>query len=118
MSKVISFILVLVLFFGPVINSFAAGPNDGKDGSGGEKMQSTLMYVLIGGLVVVFFMWMFIEIGIVEAPAPDNGIRMVSAEDETNSVNTEGKTILNVLNHVEGGVTPNKDIYVGLRFQY
>jgi hypothetical protein len=53
-----------------------------------------------------------------EAEPPDNGIRIVSTEDEAQSVNTDSKTIINVLRHVEAGVTKNKDIYVGLRLQY
>ena len=116
MSKVVSLILVLLLFFGPIINSFAASPN-GEDDNGekGQIMLGVIVgVILIGGLLL----WMLIDTGIVEAPAPDDGIRMVSSDNETSTTKTSNKTILNVLQHVEAGVTPNKDIYVGLRFQY
>jgi len=123
MSKLVSVILVLVLFLGPVVNSFAE-----KDEGHGPKDYFTddNLYIvggimLAGGLIVLFG-WLVVEWFKgelrVEAETPDNGIRMVSTEDEVPSVNSGDKTILNVLQHVEAGVTPNKDIYVGFRFQY
>jgi len=117
MSKIVSFILVLVLFFSPAINIFA------DDEKPDEKAPVLYMAGIIVGVVILggFFIWgiaTLLGIGWVNAESPDDGISLVSTEDETPSVNIDGKTILNVLKHIEAGVTPNKDIYVGLRFQY
>ena len=113
MSKVVSVFLVLLLFFGPAVNSFA----DGMD-------EDTLMtVVIVGGVIIIggLLVWWVVETVaslFSEADTPDNGIILASEEDEVPRVTTDGKTVLNVLKHVEAGVTPNKDIYVGLRFQY
>ena len=117
MSKVVSFILVIVLFFGTAINSFAEG--DGSSIFEGDSLLYAV--VLVGGCVLLaglFVLWIVHDFKITEAEAPDDGIRMVSTEDEASGVTTDGRTVLNFLKHLEAGVTPNKDIYVGLRFQY
>jgi len=133
MSKAISIILVLVLFLGSAINSFADGSGSGGggsrgderggSGSGGGDMEGTGMTIIIAvGVItlgVLFVWWIVDEVkSWAEADTPDNGIRLVSEEGEAHRVTADGKTVLNVLKHVEAGVTPNKDIYVGLRFQY
>jgi len=126
MSKLVSVILVLVLFLGSAMNIFASDDRDrGGSGSGGGDMEGTgmtVVYVVAGIILVGFAVWGVVEwfksIFSVEAETPDNGIRMVSTEDEVPSVSTDGKTVLDVLKHVEAGVTPNNDIYVGFRFQY
>jgi hypothetical protein len=119
MSKAISVILVLVLFLGPAINSFAEGSGSG---SGGDMDGTGMTIIIAVGVITlgVLFVWWIVDTvsSWVEADTPDNGIRLVSEKDEGNSVTTDGKTVLNVLKHVEAGVTPNKDIFVGLRFQY
>jgi hypothetical protein len=121
MSKVVSLILVLVLFFGSAVNSFADKTEEGnifgEDNS--EAVYIVVATVVLGGL----FIWLLVEwvkndFRVSEAEPPDNGIRTVSSENETSTAKTNDKTILNVLQHIEAGVTPNKDIYVGFRFQY
>jgi hypothetical protein len=132
MSKAISIILVLVLFLGSAINSFADGSGSGSgsrgderggSGSGGGDIEGTgtTIAIVVGVIVlgVLFVWWIVDEVrSWAEADTPDNGIRMVSSENEISTEKTDNKTILNVFQHVEAGVTPNKDIYVGLRFQY
>jgi len=116
MSKAVSFFLVLVLFFGPVINSFADGTEEAPILL---EVGIIVGVVIIGGLLIWGLVtWLGHDMGITETEAPDNGIRMVSTENEAPSVSTDGKSVLNVLKHIEAGVTSNKDIYVGLRFQY
>ncbi|MDR2716726.1 MAG: hypothetical protein LBB89_01485 [Treponema sp.] len=133
MSKVASVILVLVLFFGTVINGFAAdwggaisdAATRRKGSNSTEVSMSTFTPILIGigvGAIVVIVLSSVLRSrsrsSRAEAPAPDDGISMVSTEDETPNAKTDDKTILNVLQHVEAGATPNKDLYVGLCFQY
>ena len=118
MSKVISFILVLVLFFGPVIKSFA---DTTEEAPILVEVGIVIGVVIVGGLLIWGLVyWIGRDMGLVnaEAETSDDCIRLVSAENEAPSITTNGKTILNVLKHVEAGITPNKDIYVGLRFQY
>jgi hypothetical protein len=121
MSKVVSLILVLVLFFGPVVNSFADKTEEANifDGDNSEALYIIVAAVVLGGLLIWGLVaWVKNDFKVSEAENIDDGIRLVSSEDEVPSVNKDGKTILNVLKHVEAGVTPNKDVYVGLRFQY
>jgi flagellar basal body-associated protein FliL len=119
MFKFVSVILVLVLFFGPVVNSFA--DEYGEDDGGTSEI---LIAVGVGvGLLAlgIFSVWLIGKEFFSEAETPVNGIRMVSAENEEfekAEIKTDSKPILNVLQHVEVGVSQDKDIYVGLRFQY
>ena len=115
MSKVVSLILVLVLFFGPAVNSFAS--NDVDDIFEGDSI-FIAGGIILGGALLICILVLGIMDFFAEAETPDNGIRMVSTGDETLGVTKDGKSILNVLKHLEAGVTPNKDIYVGFRFQY
>jgi len=114
MSKIVSFILVLVLFFGSAINCFAGDEEEVNL----EALEIVAVVIIGAALVVYLVSWIIGDFIRTIAETPDNGIRMVSTEDEAQTVNTDGKTILNVLSHIEAGVTPNKDIYVGFRFQY
>ena len=114
MSKAVSFILVLVLFFGPAINGFA---DKTEEAPLVTELTIIVGVVLLSGLLILGLVELFKPI-FAGAETPDNGIRMVSTEDEAHSVNTDDKTVLNVLKHVEAGVTTNRDIYIGLRFQY
>ena len=120
MSKLISFILVLVLFFGTAINSFA-----GDEKPDQEAPILLEIAIVVGAAAVACMLVWVIYLGIrdrtgifSEAETPDNGIELVSTEDKAPNITTDGKTVLNILKHIEAGVTPNKDIYVGLRFQY
>jgi intracellular sulfur oxidation DsrE/DsrF family protein len=116
MSKAISVILVLVLFFGPAINSFAETSGSSSENAGDSFM--TIIYIGAGIFLVILALGWVVGIFRAEAEAPDDGVRMVSSENEISTEKIENKTILNVFQHVEAGVTPNKNIYVGLRFQY
>jgi hypothetical protein len=111
MSKIISVVLVLVLFFGTTINCFA----DNKKPDNNE-----VLLLVFGGLSIVpVLIALMATTGVTaEAETPDDGIRLVSAEEKTPIVNTDGKNILTIIKRVEAGVTPNKDIYIGFRFRY
>jgi hypothetical protein len=117
MSKLVSFILVLVLFFGSVVNSFADTTEDAPILA---EIGIVVGALAIGGLLIWGLVYLIgRDMGYyAEVKTPDDDIRLVSSENEAPRVTTDNKTILNVLKHVEAGVTPNKDIYVGLRFQY
>ena len=108
MSKIVSVILILVLFFSTAINGFAEEDVDPG-------------WIVLGVIIVIGIVYAVITASDAhnsEADAPDDGIGMVSTEDETHNTKTGGNTILNFLQHVEAGFTTNNDIYVGLRFQF
>jgi hypothetical protein len=119
MSKSISVILILVLFFGAAINGFADPLSDALKPKTTEVSPGVFILVMLGVVgVIVLIRYVNSTSQSSEAEAPDDGIKMVSTENETPGVKTDGKAILNVLQHVEASVTPNKDIYVGFRFRY
>jgi len=119
MSKVVSFILVLVLFFGSAINIFADDDKPDEKAPILVEVAIVVGVVIVGGLLLLGIGNLIIKaLSQANDETSDDGIKLVSAEDEAPSVTTDGKTILDVLKHIEAGVTPNKDIYVGLRFQY
>jgi hypothetical protein len=112
MSKIISVILVLVLFFGTTINCFADNEKLNK------RDQGMIIIGVLGLGYLLFFLSGMMLAEIAEAKTPDDGIGLVSAEEKTSILTTDGKNVLNILKHFETGVTPNKDIYIGLCFRY
>jgi cytochrome c biogenesis protein CcdA len=107
MSKIIAFILTLVMIFS-LFGCVTAPASD----STRDKARTAGIIVVAAAFIGILSI---IYTGkIVEADNPDDEIKMVSAENE---IKTDSKSILNVLQHVEVGVSPEKDVYVGLRFQ-
>jgi hypothetical protein len=112
MSKIIAFILTLVLIF----SLFGCVTEPASDST--RDKAKTFGYIVVA--VAFIGLLGLIYGGIAEADNPDNEIKLVSADNETlegNEIKTDSKSLLNVLQHVEVGVSPEKDVYVGLRFQ-
>jgi hypothetical protein len=112
MSKIIAFILTLVLIFS-LFGCVTKPPSDGT-----RDKARMAGYIVVG--VAFIGLLGLIYGGFAEADNPDNEIKMVSTENEMlegNEIKTDNKFLLNVLQHVEVGVSPDKDVYVGLRFQ-
>ncbi|MDR2575705.1 MAG: hypothetical protein LBC52_04595 [Treponema sp.] len=112
MSKIISVILVLVLFFGTTINCFADNEKLNK------RDQGMIIIGVLGLGYLLFFLSGMMLAQIAEVETPDDGIGLVSAEEKTPIVTTDDKNILTIIKHVEVGVIQNKNIYIGLCFQY
>jgi hypothetical protein len=112
MSKIIAFILTLVLVF----SLFGCVTEPASDSTRDKARMAG--YIVVGA--AFFGVLCLIYRGVAEADNPDNEIKMVSADNEMlegNEIKTDNKSIMNVLQHVEVGVSPEKDVYVGLRFQ-
>jgi len=147
MKKVIVVFLCLLLVFSTAFKAFGAGQeesgSDGYEVNGG--LPDYTFGVICAGLCGVAVLLLFISPFFSEADHPDDGIKMVSTDDSTEyggiekvkfegiendkykgikmiktmeKLKTDDKSILNVLQHVETGISPNNDVYVGLRFQY
>jgi hypothetical protein len=105
MKKKIALVLILVI----VINCIAwAGENDviliaGAIGAG---------TIILVGILGIYLM------SIAEADTPDDGLRLASLSRSQAVSETGLGPALNVLQHVDLGVTPEKKAYVGLRFQF
>jgi len=107
MSKIIAFILTLVMIF----SSFGCVTDPASDST---RDKARTVGIVVVAVAFIGLLGIIYGARIGEADVPDDGIKMVSAENENK---TDRKSILNVLQHVEVGVSPEKDVYVGLRFQ-
>jgi len=112
MFKKVAILLILVL----VCNMTLWGDEQYNEPKNNDDIGGIVISVIAGIGILLFLIWIS-DGRLVEADSPDDGIKMASMESEE-STNTPGNNLLNVLKHVEAGVTQNNDVYVGLRFQY
>ena len=112
MFKKVAILLILVL----VCNMTLWGEENIYESKDDNDIAGIVISVIAGIGILLFLIWVT-DGRLVEADSPDDGIRMVSMESEE-STNTPGNNLLNVLKHVEAGITQNNDVYLGLRFQY
>jgi len=107
MSKIIAFILTLVMIF----SLFGCVTEPASDST---RDKARTVGIVVVAVAFIGILGIIYGVRLVEADVPDDGIKMVSAENE---IKTDSKSIMNVLQHVEVGVSPEKDVYVGFRFQ-
>jgi hypothetical protein len=113
MSKIIAFILTLVMIF----SLFGCVTDPASDST---RDKARTVGIVVVAVAFIGILGIIYGVRLVEADVPDDEIKMVSAESEKldmNEIKTDSKSILNVLQHIEVGVSPEKDVYVGLRFQ-
>jgi len=112
MKKIISLVLCFVIIFGTFnLSGCVTMPKvkaNKKPGSG-----DGWLFLLIGLPLLALYGW-----AVSEADAPDDGIRMVSSENEEAEAETSKGSIKDILQHIEVDVNQNNDVYVGLRFSY
>ena len=111
MFKKIAFLLILVL----VCNMTLWGAEFmGED----DPRVMTILVIGVVGMSILMIWGLLSWVGIAQADSPDNGIRMVSMDNEELPSNSSFNKFLNILQHIEFGTTQNNDIYLGLRFRY
>jgi len=118
MKKKIAVFLILVLMCNMTLLG-DDGDDRRKEPTGINSVETQMTIAVVACIIFVPLMiWGFLSwVGIAQADSPDDGIKMTSMESEE-LTNTSGNNLLNVLQHVEAGVTQNNDVYLGLRFQY
>jgi hypothetical protein len=110
MKKKIALVLIMVM----LINCIAWADDEGSEI--GEIL--LISGAITAGIALILVGFFVVIPSLAEADAPDDGLRMVSlARSQTVSKTGLGPA-LNVLQHVDLGVTPENKAYVGLRFQF
>jgi hypothetical protein len=82
----------------------------------------TVVWIAGGiGMALLFGLGLFgilANAGIVEADQPDDGIRMVSMQNLQSVSDIRFLSVMEFLQHIDVGVTPEKRAYFGLRFRF
>jgi len=124
MNKIISFVLCFVMVFGAFNLSGCVTSQTKGDGPTKEESEEKFWSSPVGigitvlGAVVLIGIFLFSTGAFAEADAPDDGVRMVSSENEEAAAETGRGSIKDILQHIQFDVNQNNDVYVGLRFSY
>jgi hypothetical protein len=115
MKKKIALILALAMLINCVAWADTDTETEKENEAAGGAIATVALVVLLGG----FFVYL-VAYGLTsEADAPDDGIRLVSMQNNSPSLpETRFGTALKVLQHVDFGVTADNKTYAGLRFQF
>jgi hypothetical protein len=115
MSKKIALVLILVLLANMSLWAEEFAPSHQHDDTSIFEEYKIPILVGLGAIVICI---LYFTILVADAEAPDDGIRMVSSEDEESPSPAKDTSIIDVLQHVQVGPTPDGGVYVGVRFQF
>ena len=118
-------VLCFVIVFG-VFNLSGCVTAQDKGDEGPTKEESDAKFwnspvgigVTVLGAVVLIGLFLFSTGAFAEADAPDDGIRMVSSENEDTVDETKKGSINDILQHIQVDVNQNNDVFVGFHFSY
>jgi hypothetical protein len=115
MSKKIALVLILVLLANMSLWAEEFAPSHKHDDTSFFEEWGWIILVGLGAIVLYGVLFFAV---IADADAPDDGIRMVSSEDEESPSPAKDTSIMDVLQHVQAGPTPDGGVFVGARFQF
>jgi hypothetical protein len=107
MSKKIALVLIMAI----LVNCIAWADDD----------VNTILIatgIAVGAGLIAALIIIGVTVAVTEADQPEDGLRLASLSSSSPVSETGFGPVLNILQHVDVGVTPENKAYVGLRFQF
>jgi hypothetical protein len=110
MKKKMALVLIMVMLINCIVWA------DDGDSTLGEIF--LISGAITAGIALVFVVFFVVIPSLAESDAPDGGLRLASLSRSQTVSETSHGPILNVLRHIDLGVTSENKAHVGLRFQF